>query len=336
MSFERYNAERQAIKDYGVKTREETWRINYADRVVTKGFFEAHKVSSSFIQGNFGEADENPPSPYKACQYGRSADLCRNYLVKSGLVNAGDNTPVEAGILEVAKMYALPPTFEFESESSGDTFVYPEQAYRIIQDTKQRERVYLFLHPDEFIWFVHVYKQKTRRYLCDDRTCTDLTVYPKALLQDLYDNIYLEKMLKFLDRDIRFLAKVNYNLDLTELSESPGNWENVHEYDPLQADSSMERLERVLARSLDAARFYEAVYKDLSGLRARLLSGESIDVRRETFNRAVAFFKDNAPVYLIDKNPQARHLAELMLQGADNKRMATEWCNPKFAPKEED
>jgi hypothetical protein len=306
----RSNSDDSAVKDLGVSTREQTWEINYAHSLLRKKFCEEHEYKEDYTRDT---------SPYKACAYPRSANLCRNHLLSVGLITTTDQ-PVMKRVLEIATQYAVTPKFELEvtiEDYSPRPLSYPEAAYTNLRNVKTRIFFYVYLNQSMYdIRLVTVPEGSTR---------TSLKLFPKAMRKELIEKLCHAKMTFFLGNRIQLRARIFYDLDLKEINDESKDYESVTRYEK-DTPITVEEFERRMRLAQEAVSFYQRAYKEYLAKRDRLAAGRAVDVGVDTYRKVLAYFKINAPLYMNEEEDKAiAQFAKLVMMDADLKTIATEW-----------
>lgn len=316
----RSNPEQRAIKDLEVSTREQTWEINYVHSLLRKKFCEQHGYKEDTYSWYTREV-----SPYKACAYKRSANLCRNHLLSVGLITTTDQ-PVMKRVLEIAAHYAITPEFEL-SVTTGDYTTRPLSnplaAYTNFSNLKTRSFFYVYLNQSTYdIRLVTVLEKHTSP---SENTRTYLRLYPKAMIKELIEKLCHAKMTYFLDHRVQLRAKIFYDLDLKETTDENKDYESVTKYEE-DTPITVEEFERRMRLAQEAVSFYQRAYKECQAKRDRLAAGRAVDVGVDTYRKVVAYFKINAPLYMNEEDDKALlQFVKLFMMDADLKQIATEW-----------
>jgi len=319
----RSNSEQWRIKEYGVSTREQTWEISYAHSLLRKEFCEQHGYKKDVHSWDTKEA-----SPYKACAYNRSANLCRNHLLSVGLITTTDQ-PVMKRVLEIATQYAIAPEFELRA-TTGDYTPRPlssiTAAYTELYSLKERQFLYVYLHQSLYdIRLVTVQKKCTGSFGSSDDTRTYLKLYPKAMVKELIEKLCHAKMTYFLDNRVQLRARIFYDLDLKELDKDHADYESVIKYEK-DTPITVEEFERRMRLAQEAVSFYQRAYKECQAKRDRLAAGRAVDVGVDTYRKVVAYFKINAPLYMNEEKDKAlTQYAKLVMMDVDLKTIASQW-----------
>ena len=209
----RSNSKQYAIQSLKVSTREQTWEINYAYQVLMSMICKKHGYDDSY--------HSKEASPYSACQYQRSQDLCRKHLLLKKLITP-ENTPVMEMVEQTAVQYAEAPEFNTygyitkNSYSSPEPYEVLEDAYQDLTRLSHRELLSVAVNQKEYDIYVFRKIQRdtfssyggrrSRRYNysptpAQEREIVSLKIYPKALRQKLLDNVCMAKMNSFLRHD---------------------------------------------------------------------------------------------------------------------------------------
>jgi len=325
----RSNSEQWDILDLGVPCREQAWEIHYVHSLLRKELCEKYGYEKEYYTREV--------SPYKACAYKRSENLCRNHLLSRGLITPS-NQPVREFVLQAATQYAIAPTFEIKCTKGEYTWnkepVHsPENAYRDLTQLKKRELLYVYLNKN--LYDIHIYsvtkKVIPNRYSnATERTETSLNIFPRAMIKELIDALCHEKINYFLNERIQLKAKIFFDLELqpTESAEEP--WKNITRYEK-DTPITVEEFERRMSVARDAMSFYQRAYEEFEKKRDRLAKGKTVQVDQEAYKKVLAYFRINAPLYMNEEEDKVLfHFAKLIMEDADNKRIAFEWMNPSF------
>jgi len=315
----RNNSEQWRIKEYGVSTREQTWEISYAHSLLRKEFCEQH--------GYKRDAYSWDTSPYEACAYKRSANLCRNHLLSVRLITTTDQ-PVMKRVLEIATQYAVTPTFELRA-TTGDYTPRPLSsimaAYTELHSLKERQFFYMYLHQSLYDIRLVTVQEKRPGYPASDTVRTYLKLYPKAMVKELIEKLCHAKMTYFLDNRVQLRARIFYDLDLKELDKDHADYESVIKYEK-DTPFTVEEFERRMRLAQEAVSFYQKAYKECQAKRDRLAAGRTVDVSVDTYRKVVAYFKINAPLYMNEEKDKAlAQYAKLVMMDADLKTIASQW-----------
>jgi hypothetical protein len=319
----RSNSEQYRIKEYGVSTREQTWEISYAHSLLRKEFCEQYGYKKDAHSW-----DTKDVSPYKACAYERSANLCRNHLLSVGLITP-TNQPVMKRVLEIATQYAVTPTFELRT-TTGDYTPRPlsciTAAYTELHSLKERQFLYVYLHQSLYdIRLVAVKEKRSGSFGSSDDTRTYLKLYPKAMVKELIEKLCHAKMTYFLDSRVQLRAKIFYDLDLKEINDENKDYGSIIKYEK-DTPITVEEFERRMRMAQEAVSFYQRAYKELLAKRDRLAAGRTVDVSVDTYRKVVAYFKINAPLYMNEEHDTAlAQFAKLVMMDADLKTIASQW-----------
>jgi hypothetical protein len=314
-----------------VQTRQQTWEITYACAVLMKilcdkyGYTGYHRYNTS---------------PYEACAYARSANLCRGHLLERGLISTNDQ-PVMSVIHKVSEQYAIAPVFEIKC-TTGDYTHAPVNsivdAYGNLTSLSERELLYVYLNRSQYDIFVS--KKKVSRGGKEFEE-THFNVYPKAQRKALIDTLCHTKINHVLNENIQLKSKIFYDLDLSSFDVDKKEalwcaknvWEDVTRY---KSDSpiTVEEFERRMSVAQDAIRFYQRAYESTLRLRDRLATGKPVNIGEDAYKKVIAYFKVNAPLHVNDEDRDTKHFAMLIMENADNKRIANEWLNPQYRIKD--
>jgi hypothetical protein len=81
----------------------------------------------------------------------------------------------------------------------------------------------------------------------------------------------------------------------------------------------------------DAVSFYQRAYEEFEKKRDRLAIGKTVNIDHEAYKKVLAYFRINAPLYMNEEeDKELFHFAKLIMEDADNKRIAYEWMNPDY------
>lgn len=333
----RNNSEQWDIKDLGVPCREQAWEIHYAHSLLRKELCEKYGYEKEYYTREV--------SPYKACVYDRSANLCRNYLLSVGLITPS-NQPVMEKVLQVAAQYATEPVFELTCTADGYSLKpldSPGAAYWDITRFKKRELLYVCLNKNLYSIRIHSRVEKILPYTGNrrrfqsyspttetERTVTALKAYPKAMVKALIDGLCHEKINYFLNERIQLKAKIFFDLELQGDKISKEPWEGITRYEK-DTPITVEEFERRMSVAREAVSFYQRAYEEFQVKRDRLATGKAVNIDQEAYKKVLAYFRLNAPLYMNEEeDKELYHFAKLIMEDADNKRIATEWMNPSF------
>jgi len=321
----RSNSEQWDMRDLGVPCREQAWEIHYVHSLLRKELCEKYGYEKEYYTKEV--------SPYEACVYERSANLCRNHLVATGLVTEL-NQPVMDKVREVATQYAIAPTFEIKCTKGEykEPIHSPENAYRDLTQLKKRELLYVYLNKNLYDIHLHSVTKKVTvsRGNTTDHIETSLNIFPKTMVKELIDALCHEKINYFLNERIQLKAKIFFDLELqpTECAKEP--WKNITRYEK-DAPITVEEFERRMSIAQDAMSFYQRAYEEFEKKRDRLAKGKTVQVDQEAYKKVLAYFRINAPLYMNEEKDKVLfHFAKLIMEDADNKRIAFEWMNPSF------
>ena len=316
------NSEQDDMKKLGVSCREQTWEIHYAYALLMKELCDKHDHKVEYYIKKV--------SPYNACAYQRSANLCRNHLLAKGLIT-GTDQPVMKTVLQTAAQYATAPEYKLKVSSGEYSWNYkphesPESAYTDLARLGKRELLYVYLNQKLYDIHVHSVTRKSN-YSEDIRTETSLNTYPKAMIKELIDTLCHEKINHFLNERIQLKAKIFYGLEMQK-TENDKDYIEITKYKK-NTPITVEEFERRMCLAQDAVSFYQRTYKDLKSKRDRLSSGKTVLVDHEAYKKVIAYFKLNAPLYINEvEDKELLHFAKLIMMGASNKKIAYEWLNP--------
>jgi hypothetical protein len=332
----KYNAETHDIRELCVGSREQTWVIRYI-----------YAVLMNKICDEFGMKTYENPSPWKACQYDRSANLCQSHLFDLGLCNVA-NEPLMEKLLETAKLYAKEPEFDLscikkEYSYHEDPITHPSDAYANITGLGKRQFLYVYLNRD--LYDIHVYsktvkhephyfsygtRRRNRYSQPYERDVTKIAIFPKARVQEVISTLCRVKMKEFLDDRLQLSSRIFYDLELQNLSNDRTDWSDVTRFrkdTPITA----EEMETRMKQAADAVSFYQKALAELTSLRDRIAAGNSVDINKEQYEKAIEHFRENAPIYINEEDDiPVKQLAMLVLKGANEEQIAKEWMNPKY------
>jgi hypothetical protein len=317
------------MKDLGVPCREQAWEIHYAHSLLRKELCEKYGYEKEYYTREV--------SPYKACVYDRSANLCRNHLLAVGLITPSNQSVMEK-VLQVATHYAIAPTFEIKCTKGEYTWNKepihsPENAYRDLTQLKKRELLYVYLNKN--LYDIHIYSvtkkvTSTRYSSTTERIETTLKAYPKAMVKALIDGLCHEKINHFLNERIQLKAKIFFDLELQGEKDSKEPWEGITKYKK-DTPITVEEFERRMSVAQEAVSFYQRAYEEFEKKRDRLAKGKTVQVDQEAYKKVLAYFRINAPLYINEEeDKELLHFAKLIMEDADNKRIAFEWMNPRY------
>lgn len=326
-----YNAERSAMQSLGVGTREETWVINYARNILRHVLLTEH---------GFKDGYSDAPSPYKACQYKRSENLCYNWLVTRGLYDPETREPVMEKILEVARLYAKAPDFKADGiKESCKIQNTPYQAYENYAHLDARQIFYVYLHQDEYL--IHEYRvteklesfnssygytRRRNRYFSSaptERKIEKLIVYPKALYQTLVDNIAHLKIQHLLKEHPQLAARILYGVELNNIFSMDGDWREINRFHGKTI--TRDDLVSKISQAKEAASFFQRASEELQILLDKMDQAPEIDVN--DYDRVIEYFRENGPLYLNEEEKDIKIVARLIMEGAGNERVAFELYN---------
>jgi hypothetical protein len=332
----KYNAEAHDIRELGVGSREETWVIRYI-----------YAVLLNKICDEYGMHTYENPSPWKACQYERSSNLCHSHLFDLGLINVA-NEPMMEKVEEIAKLYAKEPEFSLECLTKNSYYheepiKHPSDAYENI--TSLSKRAFLYVHLNRDLYDIHVYtktikhepsyasygtRRRSRYSQPHEREVTKLAIFPKARRQELISNLCRVKMKKFLEEHVQLSSRIFYDLDLKSISNDRAEIGEITRFSK-DTPITVAEMETRMARAVDAVSFYQKALEELTALRDRIAAGDSVNIKNEQYEKAIAHFRENAPIYINEEEDKPlRHLAMLILKGANEEQIAKEWMNPKY------
>jgi hypothetical protein len=217
--YPRSNSEDWMIKDLGVSTREQTWEINYAHIIFRAEVAMKYRIDNDWYK---------TVSPYKACVYKRSENLCRNHLLSVGLITE-NNVPVMPAIKKIAEQYALEPAFKNKilnpvNSWQGETIRHPSQAYVNYLEMKPREFFHVYCNKNQYDLYLY---RAIEKHDHRDRSgfshfvkveVVKLKVFPKVAVKALHTELAVAKMDKFLKEHVQFASKAIQDLDLQHLS----------------------------------------------------------------------------------------------------------------------
>jgi tetratricopeptide (TPR) repeat protein len=90
-------------------------------------------------------------------------------------------------------------------------------------------------------------------------------------------------------------------------------------------------METRMKQAADAVSFYQKALAELTSLRDRIAAGNSVDINKEQYEKAIEHFRENAPIYINEEDDiPVKQLAMLVLKGANEEQIAKEWMNPKY------
>jgi hypothetical protein len=316
------------MRDLGVPCREQAWEIHYVHSLLRKELCEKYGYEKEYYTREV--------SPYKACVYDRSANLCRNHLLAVGLITPSNQSVMEK-VLQVATHYAIAPTFEIKCTKGEYTWnkepIYsPEAAYSDLTQLKKREFLYVYLNKNLYDIHIHSVTKKVTvsRGNTIDRIETSLNIFPKTMVKGLIDALCHEKINYFLNERIQLKAKIFFDLDIQNSEEDKEPWEDITQYEK-DAPITVEEFERRMGLARDAVSFYQRAYEEFEKKRDRLARGKTVQVDQEAYKKVLAYFRINAPLYMNEEEDKVLfHFAKLIMEDADNKRISFEWMNPSF------
>lgn len=336
----RSNHEQYDTQQLGVPCREQAWEIRYIYALFMKELCEKYGYEREYYTKEV--------SPYKACVYDRSADLCRNHLVSKGLVTQ-TNQPVMETVLQIAAQYAVAPVFEMKCTSGQydwerKPLTSPDEAYQDLTQLEKRALLYVYLN--KALYDIHVHSKietftasgsgRRRRYSYSSssasttRTVTSLRLYPKAQRKALIDALCHEKINHFLGQRIQLKAKIFFDLELQGEADSKEPWEGITRYKK-DTPITVEEFDRRMRLAQDAVSFYQRAYEEFEKKRGRLAIGKTVNIDHEAYKKVLAYFRINAPLYMNEEeDKELFHFAKLIMEDADNKRIAYEWMNPGY------
>jgi len=331
--------EQNDIKSLGVSCREQTWEIRYAYAVLMKILCDKYGYEREYYTKEV--------SPYKACQYDRSANLCREHLLSKGLITQL-NQPVMDVVLQTATQYAVAFEFDISCNTSSyrtEPYDCPNEAYEDLTRLENRKLFYVYLNKDKYD--IHVYRKtesvsssvyggRRNRYRYSsssaptEREVTELKVFPKNKRKELIDNLCRVKVKRFIEDHIQLRAKIFYDLELRTMNNDSDEWKNVTQFNK-DTPITVEEFDKRMHLAQEAVSFFQRTYGELQALRDRLVAGKTINVDQDIYKKTIEYFKINAPLYINEEEDKdLKHFAILTLKGADNKQIANEWMNPHF------
>jgi tetratricopeptide (TPR) repeat protein len=137
-------------------------------------------------------------------------------------------------------------------------------------------------------------------------------------------------MKEFLDDRLQLSSRIFYDLELQNLSNDRTDWSDVTRFrkdTPITA----EEMETRMKQAADAVSFYQKALAELTSLRDRIAAGNSVDINKEQYEKAIEHFRENAPIYINEEDDiPVKQLAMLVLKGANEEQIAKEWMNPKY------
>jgi len=332
MSRSKSNQETYEIEELGVGCRQETWEINYAYAHLIKEFCEAHDYEPKYYRYH----DNLDPS--KACAYQRSANLCYDYLATRKLFDRDSQQPIHENLVAVATQYAIAHQFDLERYSqisSHRIAATPDEAYIDVTSLKRREFFYVYLHPEiydirKFIKIVErggTTSYKRGRTVYFPRTTveeSELKVYQKDMVADLRTTVCHTKMASFLKSNLKLSSRIFFDLEIKSLNNERERFEDITRFSNSEK-ITVENLDERIIRATEAASFFVKACEDLQNLRMKVAASPDLNFKEESYQKALDYFKENAPLHINDEDDETRQLCSLLMEGADTARIATEW-----------
>jgi hypothetical protein len=332
--MKRSNAETYEIQELGVSRRAETWAINYTYAHLVREFCEARNYEPNYYRHH----DATDPSA--ACAYKRSANLCYDYLQAQRLFDK--DSPIHENLVAVAAQYAIEPQFSIKIKDESypyKTRTTSYEAYQEVTSLKIREFFYVYLHPE--LYDIQISTRLVERCgnlsygrrgryggsISVPRTTEevrDLKLFPKDMVATLHTNLCHSKMADFLKNNLKISSRIFFDLDIKNLNNDRERFEDITRFSSTK-DITIEELDKRIARATEAVSFFDKACEDLRNLRAKISASPALDYKEDSYQKALDFFKENAPLYVNDEDIETRHLCYLIMEGADTARIATEW-----------